>query len=335
MKKSPKAFQKSDGNWYCHYNGKQHYLGKNPDEKIRKLVAADNVKTSKLTISDVSTQYLAWIEPTQSRDSIDGKRRAYRRLVNDLGDIPIQDLTLEKLEEYRNQLLKKVKKSTVRTTFIKFSALLQFCADRKILPDNPCRKMRKLKVPDDAQPDVLTEEEVLTLLDLCSTKPKTTQVQERDRMIFLLMLHCGLRRIEVSNLRWSDVDFKRQILVVRNGKGGKDRLVALNDTIHDALRDHDRLSEEFVVTTRDGGQLSRTMMSRITAKYLDDLDHHYRGKKRLSLHALRATFATRLCENGVSTRVVQGLLGHSDPRVTMRYAAVTEAACLDAVRKIG
>ena len=38
--KLPKAFQKKDGNWYCHYNGKQHYLGKNPDEKIRKLVAA-------------------------------------------------------------------------------------------------------------------------------------------------------------------------------------------------------------------------------------------------------------------------------------------------------
>ncbi len=48
MKKQPKAFQKKDGNWYCHYKGKQHYLGKNPEEKIRKLVAEDNIKTSKL-----------------------------------------------------------------------------------------------------------------------------------------------------------------------------------------------------------------------------------------------------------------------------------------------
>ena len=149
------------------------------------------------------------------------------------------------------------------------------------------------------------------------------------------MLHCGLRRIEVTNLRWSDVDFNRQLLIVRNGKGGKDRLIALNDTMHDALKNCTRLSDEFVVTTPTGGQLSRSMMTRITAKYLDALDHRYKGKKRLALHSLRATFATQLCEKGVSTRIVQGLLGHSDPRTTMRYAAASEAACLDAVRKIG
>ena len=335
MKKQPKAFQKKDGNWYCHYKGKQHYLGKNPEEKIRKLVAEDNIKTSKLKLSDVATQYLSWVEPTQSRDSIDGKRRTYTKLASDLGDIPIEDLTVEKLESYRNSLLKQLKKSTVRTTFIYLSALLQFCADRKILPDNPCRKMRKLKVQEDAQPDFLTEDEIDVLLDLCSTKPKSEFVQERDRLIFLLMLHCGLRRIEVSNLRWSDVDFNRQLLIVRNGKGGKDRFVALNETMHDALKNCTRLSDEFVVTTRTGDQLSRSMMTRITAKYTDALDHRYKGKKRLTLHGLRATFATRLCESGVSTRVVQGLLGHSDPRVTMRYAAASEAACLDAVRKIG
>ncbi len=108
----------------------------------------------------------------------------------------------------------------------------------------------------------------------------------------------------------------------------------MRTTIYEALN-CTRLSEEFVVTGRAGNQLARSSMTRITAKYLDDLDHHYKGRKRLSLHSLRATFATQLCENGVSTRVIQGLLGHSDPRTTMRYAAVTEAACLEAVRKIG
>ena len=113
------------------------------------------------------------------------------------------------------------------------------------------------------------------------------------------------------------------------------RLVALNDTMYVALKIYDHLNDEFVVTTRSGKQMSRSALTRLTTKYLDKLDHHYKGKKRLILHSLRATFATRLCEAGVSTRVVQGLLGHSNPQTTMRYAAATEAACLDAVRKIG
>ncbi len=332
----PTPFQKNDGKWYCHYQGTQHYLGNDPKEKIRKLVAGESITNGERTLlSSVVEMCLDHVTPIQSPDSLYNKRRTYRRLIQDLGNIPIRDLTIERLEKYRNALLKSRKKSTVHSTFIQLSALLQFCAERKILPDNPCRKMPKLKIQEDAQPDFLTEDEIETLLDLCSELPVSDFIRERDRLIFLLMIHCGLRRIEVSNLRWSDVDFKRRILVVRNGKGGKDRLIALNDTIYEALTSCTRLSEEFVVTGRAGNQLARSSMTRITAKYLDALDHRYKGKKRLTLHGLRATFATRLCEAGVSTRVVQGLLGHADPRTTMRYAAASEAACLDAVRKIG
>lgn len=194
----PTPFQKNDGKWYCHYQGTQHYFGENPDEKIRKLVAGETITNGERTLlSTVVEMYLAHVETIQSPDSVANKRRTYKRLVQSLGNIPIRDLTIERLDKYRNVPLKSRKKSTVHSTFIQLSALLQFCAERKILRDNPCRKMPKLKIQEDAQPDFLTEDEIDTLLDLCSTKPVSEFIRERDRLMFLLMLHCGFRRILV------------------------------------------------------------------------------------------------------------------------------------------
>jgi site-specific recombinase XerD len=75
-------------------------------------------------------------------------------------------------------------------------------------------------------------------------------------------------------------------------------------------------------------------LGKVTEKSVDKLNHQYKGKQWFSLHSLRATFATRLCEQGVSTRIVQDLLGHSDPKTTLRYAAVSQAAAFDAVQRL-
>ena len=64
----------------------------------------------------------------------------------------------------------------------------------------------------------------------------------------------------------------------------------------------------------------------------EDLAFHYQGKKKFGLHCLRATFATTLAGKGVGTRVIQGLLGHSDPRTVLRYAAYTEKMAIEAVK---
>ncbi len=143
------------------------------------------------------------------------------------------------------------------------------------------------------------------------------------------------RKIEVSNLKWSDVDLKRDLIILRTTKGEKPRIIGINKTLHDALkgcRDNWGLSREYVVTTRSGGQLSRDGLGCLSKKLVNKLNHHYQGKKRFSLHSLRATFATQLSSNGVSTRIIQGLLGHSDPKTTLRYVAYTEEMAVDAVK---
>ena len=121
----------------------------------------------------------------------------------------------------------------------------------------------------------------------------------------------------------------------RKTKGQKPRMIGISETLCDALQDfweNWKLSDKYVITNPSGGQLSRAALGKLAGKYVDKLNHHYQGRKRFHLHSLRATFATTLAGRGVGTRVIQGLLGHSDPRTVLRYAAYTEKMAVEAVK---
>ena len=139
----------------------------------------------------------------------------------------------------------------------------------------------------------------------------------------------GLRRGELVNLRWSDVELESGFLVVRNHEGfrtksGHDRRVPLVADAYEIVR---RLHQErcatgvadrsaYVLTGASGGQISAT--------YLSKRFRHYRREagfpEELHFHSLRHTAASWLVMRGVSLPVVQAILGHSDIAVTQRYA---------------
>ena len=230
-----------------------------------------------------------------------------------------------------------LKRQTVRSRLLNLSALFEHAVKLGLVKTNPVRQVPRVKASVDPSPDYLNEDEEAKLLALTDDQ-RYPWLKKRDRLIFILMLHAGLRRIEAAQLTWPDIDLHRRLLVVRNGKGAKHRIVGISERLAEALLDcwnNWKKSDLFVITTLSGEKISRDSLTHVARKYVKLLNHHYQGKRRFSLHSLRATFATRLCERGVSTRIVQSLLGHADPRTTMRYAAVSEVAALEAVKKLG
>jgi integrase len=335
-RKLPSLYRKADQNFYFTFKGRQYYAGSTQEAANRKLLEIVETGNSSgpHSIKDAIREYIDSIEGIQSPDSIQTKRRTYGRVFGQLPDVKsLFDITAQVLETYRAKLLKTLKRQTVHATFIQLSAFLQHFVKKGILLQNPARNLTKLKLFADPSPDFLTEDEKRRLLALCAER-RSPFTQKRDKLVFTLILNTGLRRIEVAQLRWSDIDLAKRVLVVRSGKGGKHRVIAINDTLFEALKGYERQGE-FVITTIHGVPITRHALSGIAERYLDELNHHYKGRKRFSLHSLRATFATSLCEKGVSTRVVQSLLGHSDPRTTMRYACASEAALVDAVGRLG
>ncbi|ANF21876.1 site-specific tyrosine recombinase/integron integrase [Thermococcus piezophilus] len=182
--------------------------------------------------------------------------------------------------------------------------------------DEEAEKLKPPKVPK-SLPKSLTREEVRRLL---SVIPPT---RKRDRLIFLLLYGAGLRVSELCNLKKSDVDFERSLLVVRGGKGAKDRIVPISrsllEEIRAYLRGRNDDSEYLLVEER------RERKDKLSPKTIWYLLRKYgeRAGVRATPHMLRHSFATHMLENGVDIRAIQELLGHSNLSTTQIYTKVT------------
>ena len=167
-------------------------------------------------------------------------------------------------------------------------------------------------------PRCLTLEESRRLLSSVDTKNKA-----RDYCILTIFLNCGLRISEIVGLNLSDI--RADHLRVR-GKGGKERVVYLNDATAEAINDY--LIERRTVAAIDQNALflsnRRTRMSRETVHSMVKKSLLAAGldAEKYSAHKLRHTAATLMLGNGVDVRTLQELLGHEHLNTTQIYTHV-------------
>ncbi len=182
--------------------------------------------------------------------------------------------------------------------------------------DEEAEKLKPPKVPR-SLPKALTREEVKRLL---SVIPPT---KRRDRLIVLLLYGAGLRVSELCNLKRSDVDFERSLIVIRGGKGAKDRVVPVPGFLMEAIKSYLKTrtdSSEYLLV--EEGRREKDRISTKTVWYLLRKYGQKAGVK-VTPHMLRHSFATHMLENGVDIRAIQELLGHSNLSTTQIYTKVT------------
>jgi integrase/recombinase XerD len=162
-------------------------------------------------------------------------------------------------------------------------------------------------------PVVLSPEEVARLLDAAPGL--------KYKAALSVAYGAGLRATEVISLKVSDIDSKRMVIRVEQGKGGKDRYVMLSPHLLDLLR-------TWWKAARPRGWLfpGRAPAQPMTTRQLNRACHAAAQtaeiNKRVSLHILRHSFATHLLEQKVDIRIVQVLLGHANLETTTLYTHV-------------
>ncbi len=172
-------------------------------------------------------------------------------------------------------------------------------------------------------PAVVSEQAAAEIFDLGLTA--------RDEAVLEILYGCGLRVGEVSGLDRSDVDTEQKLILVRNGKGGKSRLVPIGPP---ALRAIERLtasyadSEPHLFRNARGGRLSPRSIRRVVREV-----GIRAGSPRLHPHALRHSFATHLLDAGADLRGIQELLGHASLSTTQRYTHVSVEGLRNVYRK--
>lgn len=162
-------------------------------------------------------------------------------------------------------------------------------------------------------PIVLSKKEIKLILK--------SVTNHKHKVLLSLTYGAGLRLSEIINLKAEDVDFDRNIINIRNGKGGKDRITILPGRLIGKLKNMVSLKKngDLVFESERGGKLSSRTPQKIFERYLKISG----VKKKATFHSLRHSFATHLLENGTDIRYVQELLGHSNIRTTQIYTHVT------------
>ncbi|WP_275670034.1 tyrosine-type recombinase/integrase [Paenibacillus amylolyticus] len=163
-------------------------------------------------------------------------------------------------------------------------------------------------------PNVMSETEVTQLLKaVTNLKHKT---------ILYLTYSAGLRVGEVVRLRYSDLDIECQTIIVRQGKGYKDRRTLLSHLAWEIVQKY--IAQYKPDRWLFPGQSSdRHLTERSVQKVFEEARLKAGIVKKCSIHALRHSFATHLLENGTDLRYIQELLGHTSAQTTQRYTHVS------------
>jgi len=163
-------------------------------------------------------------------------------------------------------------------------------------------------------PNVLSKEEVAILLKAL--------VNMKHRTMLSLIYSCGLRRGELLNLLPSDVDSKRGLLIIRQAKGRKDRIVPLSLKTINLLREYYKMYRP-KVWLFEGQNTGEPYNERSLQMVLKNALKAGKIKKPATLHWLRHSYATHLLENGTDLRYIQEILGHKSSRTTEIYTHVS------------
>ena len=163
-------------------------------------------------------------------------------------------------------------------------------------------------------PAVLSIEEVRALFD--AARP------QRDRVLWQTAYACGLRIRELVHLRVTDIDSARMVVVVRQGKGRKDRQVPLSERLLDELRCYWR-SHRSRPWLFPGQTPERPLHPSNAERRFQQTLRRAGITKRATPHTLRHSFATHLLEAGVDVVTVQHLLGHGSLSTTACYLHVS------------
>lgn len=248
------------------------------------------------------------------------------------GLIKAQEITRPILERYQRHLF-LMRKSNGQPLSVSgqlsylnaIRALFRWLTKQNYILYNPASDLELPKATKRLPKHILTAQDAETILNQPDI---TTDTGIRDRAMMEVLYSTGMRRTELTNLKVTDVDIDRGTVIVRHGKGDKDRMIPIGERA--ILWIEKYLSEvrpELVIGLSDnilflnthGDAVGESWLSRIVKKYIEQADINKTG----SCHLFRHTMATLMLENGADIRYIQAMLGHAKLDTTQIYTQVS------------
>ncbi len=330
-------------------NGKQYFVyGRNTQELFkaeqakREAIERGYERRNNPTLSEY---YEKWskarhgcVKETtlRSQDKIYGvaSKIYIHTALRNLGEIKIKEISIDDLRTVQAELLKTRITRTVNDYMAFINHLMRDALKERIIDYNPCCLLNSLKRTEETARDTnhraLTKEEVKAFFE-CDRCKKSSYYN-----VFRLAINTGMRSGEIGALKYSDIrkdsiHIERTITRTETGaytigeeaktKAGR-RIIPMNDQIREIIKDQKELNrllygeciplDDCLFKSPNGGLLSVTQLDRDIKRICTAADI-----ESFSMHAFRATFATRAIESEMSIKTLQELLGHTNFNLTM------------------
>jgi integrase len=240
-------------------------------------------------------------------------RAALKRFQAICGDVVLGKLTARHWDIYRIERLRHVSPISVNIELRTLRAFLNTAIRWGNLEHNPFSK----------QPFATVSEQTSTFFTREDFQKLITVIKQpwlKETVIFTVLT--GLRRGELINLQWQDVDLQRRVITIQSNptfrtKQGKKRVLPLNETAFQLLASkHSKDVGEYVFMVR-GKQIAEDWLSQLFKRAVREAGLN----DKLHWHSLRSSFASWLVINGVSIYAVSKLLGHSSVAITQKHYA--------------
>ena len=251
------------------------------------------------------------------------------------------------LERYRQHVFLYRRKTdsaplshqTQAKRLISLRAFFQWLAREHRLLYNPASELELPKQQQRLPRHILSVAEVEQVLNACdTTDPAGNPLGLRDRAMLEVLYSTGMRRAELTALRIEDVDFGGGTVFIRQGKGGKDRVVPLGERacrwveryryqVRSELQAHSDEPQDdgSLFLAKHGQGMQPKQLSVIVRGALEaaQLERFQGTHPNAACHLLRHACATHMLENGADSRFIQALLGHADLSTTEVYTRVS------------
>jgi len=318
-------------NWYIDYyvNGRRKREKVDPSKSLaqfalkkRQLEVAegkflDIKKEVKIRFCDLARTYLETYSKVNKR-SWKRDELSIKYLNGALGQKYLHEINPLDIEKYKQKRIQGLKPATVNLELACLKHIFTKAIEWGKAKGNPAARVRLFKL-NNMRTRYLEKEEIGRLIQACP---------EHLKPIVTVALFTGMRKGEILNMKWSDIDFARGIITLFHTKNGEKREVVMNDVVYATLMGVKKTPDSSFVFCNKKGR-----------PYRVDADTAFRsalkktGIKDFRFHDLRHVFASQLMMMGSNLSVVQKLLGHKTLQMTQRYAHLAPSVERDTLDK--
>lgn len=291
---------------------KYWHLPDNPENRLRfKILIPEKNSINEFTEIEISN-FTKWLKSKRySENTIKTYCEALKSFLNFFDSKAPSEITNDDVILYNNEYILKNKLSSSYQNQIVNAIKLYFrTVQDKTIDVDKIHRPKKAKT----LPNVLSKEEVKKILE--------APVNTKHKMMLSLIYSCGLRCGELLALKPVHIDSKRNVVLIKNAKGQKDRIVPLSPKILEMLREYYKTYQPSVFLF-EGQIKGNPYDARSLQQVLKQSLKKAGIQKPVTLHWLRHSYATHLLESGTDLRYIQELLGHSSSKTTEIYTHVS------------